>query len=418
MLDPTFIRQNPDKVKKGVEDRGLPAKLVDQWLSGDKQRRELIAKQEKLLAERNRLKKSLKGKPSAAQITRGKELRNKIKDIEKKLGPIRKKTDKLLKNIPNLPADDVPVGKGEEDNVEMRKEGDLPKFGFSPKTHLEVGEKLGIIDVKRAAKVSGSRFGYFIGDGAMLEMGLMWFVFEKLVKKGFTAVIPPVIVKTQMERALGYGEHNGWDQVYHFEKDEVVFVASSEHSVIPMHAGETLSEKELPKRYVNFSTCFRREAGTYGKDAKGMFRVHQFNKVEMNAYTLPDVGVSDKECLRLLSLQEEIVSDLKLPYRVMNASTGDLPLPNRRMYDIECWFPGQKRYRETHSCSNCTDYQTRRLAIKVKSKAGGRFVHALNATAVTDRVVLAILENYQQKDGSVIVPSALKKWVGRDKISF
>jgi seryl-tRNA synthetase len=279
-----------------------------------------------------------------------------------------------------------------------------------------LGEALDILDIQRAGKVSGTRFGYFKGDGALLELALMWYVFQKLAKKGFIANVPPVITKKEVEWGMGYAEHGGWDQMYLFEKDGVLFVSSSEHSVIPMHKDEILEEKWLPLRYVNFSSCFRREAGTYGKDTRGLFRVHQFNKVEMNVYTYPDVEISDKECLYLLSQEEEVVRDLKLPYRVMNCCTGDIPLPNRRMYDLQIWFPGQGKYRETHSCSNCTDYQTRRLNIRVKTKEGPKLVHALNATAITDRAVLAILENYQQEDGSVVIPEVLRPYVGKEKI--
>ena len=222
------------------------------------------------------------------------------------MATIETQRQELLYQIPNLPADDVPVGEDDSENVEIKKWGKPPKFDFQPKDHLEIGEKLGIIDKERAAKVSGPRFGYFKGDGALLEFGLMWYVFEKLTKRGFVPVIPPVIVKKDVERGLGYAEHGGWDQVYLFEQDEVVFVASSEHSVIPMHKDEVFAKENLPLRYVNFSPCFRREAGTYGKDTRGLFRVHQFNKVEMNVYTIPDVSISDKEWENLLSIQEEI----------------------------------------------------------------------------------------------------------------
>lgn len=420
MLDPKYIRENQKKVEKATESRGFEKSLVGQWLKIDEQWRELLGEVEVLRGKRNKLNEELKkskGKPPVDLLEKGKKLKQELGEKEKKLTLLEADWQEALWKIPNLPAGDVPVGKSEDENVEVRKWGKIPEFDFKPLDHMELGLKLGIIDKKRAAKVSGSRFGYYKGDGALLEMALMWYGFAKLAQKGFVPIIPPYMVKKEMERGLGYAEHGGWDQAYVFEKDNLVFIASSEHSVIPMHKDEVFKEKDLPIRYVNFSSCFRREAGSYGKDTRGMFRVHQFNKVEMNIYTLPDLEISDKECLNLLSLQEEIMQELEIPYRVVNACTGDLPFPNRRMYDLEAWFPGEERYRETHSCSNCTDFQTRRLNIKVKTKEGNGFVHALNATAITDRAVLAILENNQQKDGSVLIPKVLQKLMGKEKIS-
>lgn len=409
MLDINFVRENPKKVKEGTKNKGYDPKVVDRVLKVDETRRQLIAEVEKWRQERNKLGKK--------DMEKGKKIKEMLRRLEPDLRAVEEQLQNLLAKIPNLPADNASVGKNESDNVEIKKWGKPKKFGFKSKDHLELGELLDVIDVKRAAKVSGTRFGYFKGGGAVLEFALMWYVFEKLAKKGFTPIIPPVIVKKEVERSLGYSEHGGWNEQYVFEKDNLVFVGSSEHSVIPMHKDEVLNENQLPIRYVNFSSCFRREAGSYGKDTKGLFRVHQFNKVEMNVYTAPDVKASDKECLFLLSLQEEIMQDLGLAYRVVHCCTGDLPFPNRRMYDLEAWFPGANKYRETHSCSNCTDFQTRRLNIKLKTKEGNQFVHALNATGVTDRVVLAILENYQQKDGSVLVPKVLQKYTGFKKIT-
>lgn len=409
MLDIKFIRENPQAVKENVKNRQKDPAIVDQVLALDEQKRKLLQQFEELRAARNKLGKD--------QVEQGKQVKDQLKKIEPALKSLDEELLSVLANIPNMLAPDVPTGKDDSENVEVKKWGKVPEFKFEPKDHLMVGERLDIIDTERAAKVSGSRFGYFKGDGALMEMGLMSYVFKKVAQKGFTANIPPVITKKETEWGMGYAEHGGWDQMYLFEKDGLVFVSSSEHSVIPMHKGETFEEKQLPVRYINFSTCFRREAGTYGKDTRGLFRVHQFNKVEMNVYTFPDVEVSDKECQFLLSIEEEIMQDLGLAYRVMNCCSGDNPLPNRRMFDLETWFPGQGRYRETHSCSNCTDFQTRRLNIRIKTREGTPFVHALNATAITDRVILAILENYQQEDGSVLVPKVLRDYVGKDKIS-
>lgn len=410
MLDINFIRENPEKVRRGVKNRGHDPKIVDWVLKVDETRRQLLADVEKWRQERNKLKKG--------EVEKGKRIKEMLRRLEPDLRAVEEEFKNLLAQIPNLPASDVPVGKDEEDNVEIKKWGKLKKFSFKPRDHMELGELLDGIDVKRAAKVSGSRSGYLKNEVALLELALVNFGMKILVKKGFIPVIPPAINKKEIEWGLGYSEHGGWDQMYLFEKDGINFIASSEHTIIPQHKDEVLKEDDLPLRYVGFSTCFRREAGTYGKDTRGIFRVHQFDKVEMNVFTLPDVKVSDKECLYLLSCQEELIQALEIPYRVVNCCTGDIPLPNRRMYDLEAWLPGEGRYREIQSCSNCTDYQTRRLNIKVRLKSGLEYAHALNATALAiGRTIIAILENYQQKDGSVLVPKVLQKYTEFKKIS-
>ncbi len=410
MLDINFIRENQEKVQKGAKDKGYDPKLVDRVLVIDKKRRDLIGKTESLRAERNKLGKN--------DVTKGKKIKEELKKLEPELKKIEEELKELLYQIPNLPADDVPYGKDESENVEVKKWGEPKKFAFKVKDHLELGEKLDIIDVKRAAKVSGSRFAYFKNEAALLELALIDLGMKTLIKKAFIPIIPPAINKKEVERGLGYAEHGGWDQMYLFEKDKVNFIASSEHTIIPQHMDEILDEKQMPLRYLGFSSCFRREAGTYGKDTRGIFRVHQFDKVEMDVLTLPDVKVSDKECLYLSSIQEELMKKLELPYRIVHCCIGDLPFPNRRMYDLEAWLPSQNRYRETHSCSNCTDFQTRRLNIKVRMKDGLKYAHALNATVLAiGRTLIAILENYQQKDGSVDVPKVLQKYTGFKKIT-
>jgi len=409
MLDIKFIRENAEVVKKALEDRQKDPEMVGGVLAQDSKKRVLLQQVEELRARRNKITKD--------QIKEGRKIKEELRVLEEELKGIDAELMSAIANIPNIPASDVPVGKDDSENVEVKKWGEPPKFDFKPKDHVEIGEALDIIDIRRAGKVSGTRFENFKGEGAILELALMWYVFKKLANKGFIANVPPVITKKEIEWGMGYSEHGGWDQMYLFEKDGVLFVSSSEHSVIPMHKDEVFNESQLPLRYVNFSSCFRREAGTYGKDTRGLFRVHQFNKVEMNVYTISDIEISDKECLYLLAMEEEIVRELGLAYRVMNCCTGDIPLPNRRMYDVECWYPGQNKYREIQSCSNCTDYQTRRLNIKVKTKNGEKFVHALNATAITDRAILAILENYQQEDGSVLIPKVLQQYTGFPKIS-
>lgn len=411
MLDINFVRENPKKVKEGTKNKGHDPKVVDRVLKVDEARRQLIAEVEKWRQERNKLSKK--------DVEKGKKIKEMLRRLEPDLRAVEEQLQNLSAQIPNLPADDVPVGKDESKNVEIRKWGKPKKLNFKPKDHLEIGEKLDIIDVKRAAKVSGSRFSYLKNEAALLELALVDLGMKTLVKKGFIPMIPPAINKKEVEWGLGYSEHGGWDQMYVFEKDGLNFVASSEHTIIPQHKDEVLEESELPLRYVGFSNCFRREAGTYGKDTRGIFRVHQFDKVEMNVFTVPDVKISDKECKFLLSMQEELMQALEIPYRVIASCTGDLPFPNRRMYDLESWLPSEGKYRETHSCSNCTDFQTRRLNIKVRLKTGLKYAHALNATALAiGRTIIAILENYQQKDGSVLVPKVLQKHTGFKRVTL
>jgi len=420
MLDINFIRENQEKVKKGTKDKGYDPKIVERVLKVDEARCDLIGKIENFRTERNKLTHLRQGFGGQAKydVEKGKKIKEELRKLEPDLKAVEEELKELLYQIPNLPANDVPFGKDENDNVEIKKWGKPKKFAFKIKDHLELGELLDVIDVKRAAKVSGSRFAYFKNGVALLELALIDLGMKTLIEKGFIPMIPPAINKKEVERGLGYAEHGGWDQMYLFEKDKVNFISSSEHTIIPFHSDEVLEEKETPLRYVGFSTCFRREAGTYGKDTRGVFRLHQFDKVEMDVLTLPDVKVSDKEFLYLSSIQEELMKKLELPYRIVHCCTGDLPFPNRRMYDLEAWIPSQNRYRETHSCSNCTDFQTRRLNIKVKTKDGLKYAHALNATVLAiGRTIIAILENYQQKDGSVEIPKVLQKYTGFKKIS-
>lgn len=409
MLDINYILENKEKVKKGVKDKGYDPKVVDRLLRVDETRRQLISDIEKLRAEKNKLTRE--------DIQKGKKIKETLRRLEPDLKAVGEEFKNILYQIPNLPAKDVPIGKDEADNKEVKKYGQPTKFDFKPKDHLELGESLDVIDVKRATKISGPRFGYLKREAVLLEFALINFGMEILVKKGFIPLLPPVINKKEVERGLGYVGNDDWDQTYFFEKDELCFIPSSEHTIIAQHMDEFLEAKQLPLRYVGFSTCFRREAGTYGKDTRGIFRVHQFDKLEMNVFTYPDKKISDKECLFLLSIQQEIMDKLELPYRIVNCCTGDIPFPNRRMYDLEVWLPGQGKYREVTSCSNCTDYQTRRLNIRVKTKDGIKFAHALNATVLAmGRAIIAILENYQQKDGSVLVPKVLQKYTGFKKI--
>ncbi len=411
MLDIKFIRENPEKVKQGAKDKGVEVDM-DKLLELDKKRREILAQTEQIKAEQNKI--SGKGAPTQETIEMAKALKEKVQAGESQLKQIEEEFNKLMYQIPNVPFDDVPVGKDDSGNKvkEFGKIKEKPKFDFKPKEHWEIGEQLDIIDTERAAKVAGTRFYYLKRQGALLEFALINFAFAKLVKKGFIPVIPPVMIKKEMAWAMGYLQQTDDEEAYHLEKDDLYLTATSEQSLGAMHAGETFDEKDSPLRYVGFSTCFRREAGSYGKDTKGILRVHQFDKIEMFIFCKPEDAKKEHELL--LSMEKELMDNLGLHYQVIDICTGDLGAPAAKKYDIEAWMPGQDRYRETHSTSNCTDFQARRLNVRYKDKQGKlNFVHTLNGTALAlGRTILATLENYQQKDGSVKVPKALQKYTG------
>ncbi len=417
MIDINLLRQEPETVRQALINRQKDSSVVDEIIQLDSSRRELLSNVEKLRAEQNALSRQFTGKPTEEQIKQASSIKEKLKTLETDLKEIEDKQNLILEEIPNIPASDVPVGKDDQQNPVYKTVGEPRKFDFQPLDHADLGEKLDILDVKKAAQVSGSRFGYFKGQGAVLEMAVMFYAFQKLIKKGFIGMIPPAMVKSSSEWKCGYASNkNLFNAYYSAPEDDLVFISSSEHAVVPYHMDEILDANNLPLKYVNFSPCFRREAGTYGKDMKGMLRVHFFNKVEMNIFTLPDYKISDDMCLEMLANEEEIMQDFGIPYQVVKNCTGDLPQPNRRMYDINSWFPGQNAYRETQSCSNCGDYQARRLNTKVKINGKNEFVHILNATMITDRAVLAIIENHQQADGSVVIPECLRPYTNFDVI--
>jgi len=413
MIDINILRTDPESIKIALKNRQADPSIVDKLVELDLTYRKELANTENLRASQNALSKEFKGKPTPEQLKKATLIKEDLKKAQDSLVKTEAKLNEILETIPNLPASDVPVGKDDTDNVLFKEHGQKPQFDFPIKDHIEIGEDLDILDVKRAAKVSGSRFGYFKGKGAMLEMAIMNYAFMKLASKDFIGMVPPAMIKSESEWKCGYASNtNLFNAYYSSPEDDLVFISSSEHSVVPYHMDEILPQSAFPIKYVNYSPCFRRESGTYGKDTRGLFRVHFFNKVEMNVFTLPDTKISDQACLDMLAIQEEIMQDFGLHYQVVKACTGDLPQPNRRMYDINAWFPGQDTYRETHSCSNCTDYQARRLNTRVKLENKNEFVHILNATLVTDRALLAILENHQQSDGSVKIPECLWPFTG------
>jgi seryl-tRNA synthetase len=422
MLDIKYIRENKEKVKKGVADKQFDPTLVDDVLELDDKRKTILQEVEELRAKRNsnadELKRTAqsKQKPDSALINEGKKIKEELKEKEPKLSETEDKYLEALKKIPNPPAKDVKVGKDDSENEVIRKWGEPRKFDFTVKDSAQLGEELGIIDTERAAKVSGARFFYLKGDGVLLQFALEKLVMETLLKEGFVPVIPPVLIKRESMEGMGYMEHGGEDDMYVLEKDNLVLVATSEQSLGPLHSNEVLISKDLPRRYMGFSSCFRREAGSYGADTKGAFRVHQFQKVEMFSFVRPEEG--DKEHEFLLSMEEKLLQAIKIPYQVAKMCSGDLGMPAARKYDLEGWFPSQEKYRELTSTSTTTDYQSRRLNIKYKEGEKTEYVHTLNGTGFSQRPILAILENYQQEDGSVVVPEVLRKWMGKEKITL
>lgn len=402
MLDIKFIRENPGKVKEGAKNKGINVN-VDEILQIDKEVSVLLTARQKLQEERNIAAKE-------KDIEKGKKIKIELEELEDEFAPLSAKLEELLLQIPNLPKDDVKVGKDESENEVIKKVGKPTKFDFTPKDHLDLGEALDIIDVQRASKASGARFYYLKNEGALLEFALLQFALDTLLPEGFVPIIPPALIKTETMKKLGYMENGGAEDMFHLEKDGLTLIGTAEHSLVSMHMGETFNEKDLPKRYVGFSPSFRREAGSYGKDTRGILRVHQFDKVEMVSFVKK--GEDDKEHEFLLSLEEKLFQALEIPYQVVEMCTGDLGFPAARKYDIEAWMPGQNKYREVTSVSTVTDFQSRRLSTKYRTVNGAEFVNILNGTAFSmTRPIIAILENYQEADGSIKIPQALQKYM-------
>lgn len=425
MLDPNFIRQNPEKVKKACQDKGTNSQIVDRFLKVDETRRQLIAEIEKIRAQKNKLTQD--------QSEEGKKLKELLRKLEPDLRAIEQQFKDLVYQIPNLPSNDVPLGKDESDNQVLRKWGKPKKFSFKPKDHLELGERLDLIDVRTAAKVSGTRFGYLKNDAVLLEFGLISYALNVLtdekvlhslaqkVEKDYSAklfvpVVPPVLIRPEVYTKMARLGPKDEEERYYFPKDDLYLVGSAEHTLGSMHLAQIIPEKDLPLRYLGFSTSFRREAGSYGQDTRGIFRVHQFDKLEMESFTL--AKDSEKEQLFLVAIQEYLMQQLVIPYQVVMICTGDMGDPDYRQIDLDAWLPGQNKYRETHTSDLVVDYQARRLGTKVRKKDGSvELVHMNDATAFAiGRTIIAILENYQEKDGSVFVPKVLQPYLGKEKI--
>ena len=417
MIDIKLLRENPEFFKTSARAKGVSID-TDRILELDRMARSFIGEVEAAKATKNATSVEIQ----KATPEHRKELIDAMRVIDQtsdaknaELAPLEAELSAALLRIPNPSLPDVIIGASDEENTILRVVGEIPKFDFEPKDHQTIGENLGIIDLKRAAKVSGSRFVYYIGDGAMLELALADFGLRLAMKHGFIPVTVPHLVNSKSMAAMGYLEHGGEDEIYYLPKDDLFLIGTSEQAIGPMHMDEILDAERLPRRYVGVSPCYRRESGSAGKDTKGIIRVHQFTKVEMFGFCKPEDSIAEHAAI--LAIEEELLQSLGLPYHVLNICTGDLGLPAAKKWDTEAWFPAQNRYREVTSTSNCTDFQARRLNTRYRTGEGTEFVHTVNGTAFSGRPIAAILENFQNADGSVTIPEVLRPYMnGKDRI--
>jgi seryl-tRNA synthetase len=425
MLDIKLIRENTEYVRENLKKRGNPEflEILDDLIENDRLWRQKLNRLNELRRERNRITAEIaalkkKGGDAAAIISKAKMMDEEIKSLESQVSEYEGKTRSALMRLPNLLHESVPVGKDELDSVTVRSWGEIPKFCFKVKDHIELGLSLEIVDIERAGKVAGARFFYLKNEGVLLDLALINFALEEMIKKGFTPIEPPFLMRRKpYEGATALSDFE--DSLYKIENEDLYLIATSEHPMAAMFMDEVLRAEELPLKLVGISANFRKEAGAHGKDTRGIFRTHQFNKVEQFVFCKPEDSWKIHD--ELIKNAEDLVQKLGLPYRVVNVCTGDIGTFASKKYDIEVWMPAQGLYREIISCSNCTDYQARRLNIKYRDREGEPpkgFVHTLNSTALaTGRTIVAILENYQQEDGSVLIPEALRKYMyGMEKI--
>ncbi|MET0565706.1 MAG: serine--tRNA ligase [Acidimicrobiia bacterium] len=413
MIDPRLIRDDPDAIRDSLARRGSKLDLdavitLEADLRSARQNAEALRARQK---ESGREIAALEGKAKESAIAAVADLAAQVKNAAGEVDRLESEFDRAILEVPNLVAPDAAEGFGEEDSKEIKRIGAGATEGSD---HATLGELLGIIDTVRASKVSGSRFAYLKGKGAMLEFSLVRWAMDQLLAAGFLPMVPPVLVREEALVGTGFFPE-AREQVYEIPRDELFLVGTAEVPLAAYHADEILDEVDLPFRYAGFSTCFRRESGTYGKDTAGIFRVHQFDKVEMFVFTTPDQSPAEHD--HLLGVEEKLVGELEIPYRVVNVAAGDLGASAAKKYDIEAWFPGQQAYREITSCSNTTDFQARRLKVRMRTDTGNEVVHTLNGTAcAVGRTILALLENHQQADGSVVIPEALRPYTGFDLI--
>jgi seryl-tRNA synthetase len=421
MLDLKLIRSDPERVKAALARRGA-GERVDELLALDARRRELLPEVENAQAERKTLSKQIgeakqAGEDAAEPMAAVAALKQRIEAGKEELERVEADLDRLARVLPNLPDPDAPDGMTEEDAVVVREVGARTEFDFEPRDHLDIGTELGLIDMEAGARLSGSRFAYLKGDLVLLELALVRFAIELVRAEGHEPVVPPVLVREEALEGTGFlpGDR---DQIYEIPKDELFLVGTSEVALAGLHAGEILDAAELPLRYCGFSTCFRREAGAAGRDTRGIFRVHQFDKVEMFSFVEPSESAAEHE--RLLAIEERILGELEIPYRVVNVAAGDLGAPAAKKYDCEAWIPSQGRYRELTSCSNTTDYQARRLGCRYRPADGESpvAVHTLNGTAVAvGRTMIALIENRQERDGGFTLPKTLHRYGSPERIA-
>jgi seryl-tRNA synthetase len=414
VIDLRKLREDPEFFRWALRHKNRDPGLVDRVLEADRAWRAAQHRVEELRARQNRLSAEvprLGGEERTRRIAELREIASTLREAEQEAKAQREALDRLLLQIPNPPHPSVPPGVDERDNVPVRSWGTRPEFDFEPKDHVELGVALGILDFERAARTSGSRFYFLRGAGVRLQMALAQFALDILTAEGFVPVYPPTLVRPQVVVGAMGGEGLDEQMVYRVAQDDLALAGTSEHPLVAMHMDEVLDAARLPIRYVGISTCYRREAGTYGRESRGLYRVHQFDKVEMVSFTHPDRSWEEHEYL--VSLEERIVQRLGLPYRVVLICGGDLGDSAAKKYDLEVWMPGRGEYGETHSCSNCTDFQARRLGIRFREGASSDYVHTLNGTAIAmTRMILALLENYQQPDGSVRIPDPLVPYTG------
>jgi seryl-tRNA synthetase len=421
MLDLKLIRSDPERVKTALARRGAAAQ-VDELLAFDARRRQLLPEVENAQAERKTISKQIgeakqAGEDAAGPMAAVQALKERIESGKEELEQIDAQLKKLALSLPNLPDPDAPDGDSEEDAEVLREVGEQPEFDFEPRDHLEICTALDLIDMEAGARLSGSRFAYLKGDLVLLELALVRFAIELVRAEGHEPVVPPVLVREEALEGTGFlpGDR---DQIYEIPKDELFLTGTSEVALASLHADEILTAEALPLRYCGFSTCFRREAGAAGRDTRGIFRVHQFDKVEMFSFVEPAESATEHE--RLLSIEERILSELELPYRVISVPVGDLGAPAAKKYDCEAWIPSQGRYRELTSCSNTTDYQARRLGCRYRAGDGEspQAVHTLNGTAVAvGRTMIALIENRQDRDGGFTLPNTLHKYGAPERIA-
>ena len=419
MLDMKFVRENPQVVKQNLERRGDEAKIpwVDELLENDRRWRSLRTEADTLRSKRNKLTEQIaqarrQGQDTTQLVKEAEQIPDKVKTLEKESADLDSKIANTLMQLPNLIHESVPVGKDENDNVEVRKWGKPPEFNFKPKDHIDLTTQLGLVDLERAAKVAGARFYYLRGDLVKLNHALIRLALDFCEMKGYKLAQPPYLLRREaVGGAVALSDFE--DVIYKVEGEDLYLLATSEHALLAQHMDEILDGKNLPLRYGGVSPCFRKEAGAHGKDTKGIFRVHQFEKVEQFVFCKPEQSWDEHE--KLIANAEEFFQMLKIPYRVVNVCTGDLGTVAAKKYDLDAWLPGQGNYREVVSCSNCTTYQAVRSKVRFRDRPDEptKWVHTLNSTLVaTERTLVAILENYQTKDGSITIPETLQVYMG------